>query len=234
MAAKIIAVTNQKGGSGKTTLTMTLAGTMARRGYRVLVVDADAQGTATQYAAAAPDDMPFPVTVSGLAAAGDKIHREIRKQLDSHDIILIDCPPAVDAVTPQSALLVADLALIPMIPSPADLWAAAGTRQLVERISAINEALTARLVANSCQPQARLTQLVMERLADFGVPLLNARLHNRTAFRQAMALGVPIHALGSEARQAIAEADALTDEVLQLLGYSTTIKTKQVKNGRKA
>lgn len=217
VSAHIIAITNQKGGSGKTTLTMTLAGTLARRGKKILVVDADAQGTATQYAAAAPDDQPFPAHVSGLSAAGDKIHREILKHAGDYDLILIDCPPAVDAITPQSALLVADLALVPLVPSPADLWAAVGTRQLISRITSINEGLKARLVANACQPRTRITGVVLDKLAEFGIPLLETRLNARTAYRQAMALGVTVQDLGAEAGAAIAEAEAMADELMAIL-----------------
>ncbi|MEA1938874.1 MAG: ParA family partition ATPase [Pseudomonadota bacterium] len=217
MSAAIIAITNQKGGSGKTTVAMTLAGTLGRRGFRVLVVDADAQGTAIQWAIAAPDETPFPATVSGLAGAGSKIHREIDKQVDLFDVIIVDCPPAVDAITPQSALLVADLALVPVIPSPADLWAAVGTRTLIDRIEGINEDLTARILANACQPRARITRAVMDRLIDFGIPLLSARMNNRTAYRQAMALGMPVQDLGTEARLAMIEVEAVADEVLLIL-----------------
>ena len=76
MRAKIIAAVNQKGGSGKTTLSMQLAGALARRGHEVLIVDADPQGTATRWAASAEDEKPFPATVAGLAAAAGKVHHE--------------------------------------------------------------------------------------------------------------------------------------------------------------
>ena len=74
MPAKIITVANQKGGSGKTTVSMQLVGTLARRVYRVLVVDADPQATATRWAASASDDIPFPPAVVGLSTANEKVH----------------------------------------------------------------------------------------------------------------------------------------------------------------
>lgn len=228
MTARIVAVTNQKGGSGKTTVAMVLAGTWGRRGRRVMVIDADAQGTATQYAASAPDDRPFPASVSGLSAAGDKIHREIRKHVEDYDVIVVDCPPSVDAVTPQSALLVADLALIPIVPSPADLWAAVGTRQLIERIGVINQTLASRLVINASQPQIRLTRAVIDELDDFGIERLPATLASRTAFRQAMALGVAIQDLGSAAKAAAEEADALADAVDAVLAQPTAMEASDV------
>src|SRR5215203_1872085 len=118
MAAKIIAVCNQKGGSGKTTLSMQLAGSLARRGNKVLVVDADPQGTATRWAASADDENPFPASVVGLTAASEKVHREVKKFINDYDFIVIDCPPSADSPVPQSSLLIADLALVPIIPTP--------------------------------------------------------------------------------------------------------------------
>jgi chromosome partitioning protein len=78
MPAKIVVIANQKGGCGKTTIAMQVGGTLGRAGNRVLIVDADPQGTATRWAASAADESSFPAHVAGLAAAGGKVHREIR------------------------------------------------------------------------------------------------------------------------------------------------------------
>ncbi|MBV9226823.1 MAG: ParA family protein, partial [Acidobacteriaceae bacterium] len=128
MRAKIVSLVNQKGGCGKTTISMHIAGALASRrgGKKVLVVDADPQGTATRWAASASDEDPFPASVVGLAAANTKVHREVRKFVNDYDFIIIDCPPAADSPVPQSALLITDVALVPVIPSPPDLWAAIG------------------------------------------------------------------------------------------------------------
>ena len=83
----------------------------------------DPQGTATRWAAAAPDGMPFPAAVGSPAGANGGLHRELRKFLAAFDYIVVDCPPSANSPLSQSALLVADLALVPVIPSPPDLWA---------------------------------------------------------------------------------------------------------------
>jgi chromosome partitioning protein len=218
MPAHILTVVNHKGGVGKTTIVMQLAGTFARRGLKVLVVDADPQGTATRWAATAPDDSPFPAAVVSLSAAEGKVHREVAKFTDDYALILVDCPPAVDSHTPQSALLIADLALVPIIPSPPDLWAAVGIRQVIEHTRTVNSALQARLVLNGLEPRTALVKDVLDLLPEFGITLAATTLHHRTAYRQAAVFGSTVHRLGRKAASAIAEVEALADEVWMVLG----------------
>lgn len=216
MAAKIIAVVNQKGGPGKTTLTMQLAGTLARRGSKVLVVDADQQGSATRWAASADDEAPFPASVVGLSAAGAKVHREVKKLVNDYDLILIDCPPAADSPVPQSACLIADLALVPVIPSPLDMWAAVGIRKVIEAAGEVNPDLRARLVLNQCQPNTNLTKEVLEILPEFGIGTCDTHLGHRQAYRQSAVFGQVVQYLGNRAGAAIEEIEALASEVLTL------------------
>jgi chromosome partitioning protein len=217
MTAKIIAVVNQKGGSGKTTVTMQLAGSIARRGYKVLVVDADPQGTATRWAASADDESPFPASVVGLSAANAKVHREVKKFVEDYDCIIIDCPPAADSPVPQSALLIADLALVPIIPSPLDMWAAVGIRQVIQNVGDINDSLQSRLVLNQCQPKTTLAQESMEILPEFGIELAKSQIQHRQVYRQSAVFGQSVHDMASKATAAIQEVNRLTDEVVKLI-----------------
>lgn len=217
MAAKIIAVVNQKGGSGKTTLSMQLAGALARRGNKVLVVDADPQGTATRWAASADDDRPFPASVVGLSAASTKVHREVKKFVGDYRYIIIDCPPAADSPVPQSALLVADLALVPVIPSPLDMWAAVGIREVIGNVGDINEELISRLVINQLQPNTTLAKEALEVLPEFGIDICKTYMRQRQVYRQSAVFGQTVHDFGAKAAAATEEVEALTDEVLGLL-----------------
>lgn len=216
MPAKIICFSNQKGGSGKTTTCCQVAGTLGNRGKKVLIIDADPQGTAVRWAASAPDDQPFPATVVGLGAAGSKVHQQVKRFVDDYAFILIDCPPSVESPHTQSALLIADLAICPLIPSPTDLWATTGFQKLVETVQPINEALQARLLATMCQ-STTLTKNALEVLETFDIPLLKTRLGLRTAYRQSAAFGSVVVNQGHEARAAAVEINALLDELLQLL-----------------
>ena len=91
----------------------------------------------------------FPASVVGLSAATAKVHSEVKKFVDDYQYILIDCPPAADSPVPQSALLVADLAIVPLIPPPLDVWAAVAIRKVIENVHDLNASLTARLVITS-------------------------------------------------------------------------------------
>ena len=214
--ARIVALVNQKGGPGKTTLAMHLAGELARRGGKVLVADADPQGTATRWAAAAPDDRPFPAAVAGLGNADSGLHRELRKYLDVFTYIVVDCPPSADSPLCHSALLVADLALVPVIPSPPDLWAGVAIKQVLAHVTAINDTLRARLVVNQRKPQTRLAARILELLPRYGIQVCQTQVGDREAYRHAAAAGLTVADL-PRAKVAAREIAALTDEVLTIL-----------------
>ncbi len=217
MTAKVVTVFNQKGGCGKTTIAMSLAGTLGLRGYKALVVDMDPQGTASRWASAAQEERPFPASVMSLAPMEGKMHREVKNHMDKFDVIFIDCPPAMNSAAPTSAMLVSDLALIPLVPSPADIWAAESAKKLAEAAQANNETLVARIVANMVQRSTSLAKELLELLdEDKEFPLLKSTLGSRAAFREAQILGATVHAV-PRATAAVEEVENMATEVLDLL-----------------
>jgi chromosome partitioning protein len=214
MSAKIIAVVNQKGGAGKTTLAMLLAGSLADRGKRVLVADADVQNTAVHWAGMGTG---FPAEVEDVSGEESKLHKALRKRAAEFDYIVIDSPPAATASVTISALRAAHLALVPVIPSPLDLWASVRIREAIVHARNKNPELEARLVVNQMQPNTLLAREVLGMLPEFGIPMLAANLKSRTAYRQCAALGGSILSLGSRAALAVMEVDALRREVEGLL-----------------
>lgn len=128
----------------------------------------------------------------------------------------MDCPPSIESPHTQSALLIADLAICPLIPAPTDLWATTGFQKLVEMVEPLNPALQARLLATMCQ-STTLAKNALEVLETFDIPLLKTRLGLRTAYRQSAALGGAVVYQGREARAAAQEINALLDELLPLL-----------------
>lgn len=216
MTAQIVSIINQKGGSSKTTTAMSLAGALQNRGFSVLLVDADEQQTALQWSRAAPLDNPFPAAVIGMASYGEKLHREVQRQLENYDFIVIDTPPALAAGTPVSALLISNLVIVPIPPSPADLWAARGVKLLIESVQVINKDLTSVILASRVQ-RTSLTKAVMQEMKSFGIPMMDAQLSNRTAFQEAILAGTTVCALGRDAKAAAIEVSAMTDETLAIL-----------------
>lgn len=217
MTARIIAVANQKGGPGKTTVTMQLAAGLALRGLKVLVIDTDPQGSATQWCAAG-DDPPFPAAVVSLAAVPDKVHREIKKFVSTYDAILIDCPPSVASPATQSALLIAEIALLPVRPSPTDLWALKEIVKLIETAKTVNEELSAAVVVNQWQPNTLLSADALQALSELGLPVLESRMNQRQAYQQCAVLGTAVYGLGRGAKPAIDEVESLVVEVGAMLG----------------
>ncbi len=218
MSAKIIVVTNQKGGCGKTTLTMNLAGVLGNK-KKTLIIDGDSQGSATRWAASASDNKPFPTAIMGLANTGDKVHREIKKYTSDYDYIFVDCPPAIDNNFTASALLVAHLALIPVIPSPTDLWAAIGIQKIINNVMSINEDLQARLVANMCQNNTSISKEALSLIKEFEFPKTSTDIYQRTAYRQAAAFGGTVADLNNG--KAKIEIEQLIKEILKIVDKGT-------------
>jgi chromosome partitioning protein len=113
----IISILNQKGGVGKTTLAVNLARAFTRQGKKTLLVDTDDQGSATQWHVRANADL---VDVACLATV--TIEKDIQKYLSMYDYIFIDGIPRISPLTVMSVRM-SNIVLIPVQPSPYDIWA---------------------------------------------------------------------------------------------------------------
>jgi len=215
--AKIVTVFNQKGGCGKTMTTMQVGGAIALKGYKTLVVDMDPQGTAAIWHSQAKAENPFPADVRSLAPLRERMVNELSKLASEFDVIMIDCPPAIESSIPWSALLIADIAVIPVIPVMDNFWATREARALAMRAKEQNSALRTFYVASCVRRGALFKALLREMGTDDDVPLLSASLTMRNAYPESQLTGSTVHAQ-PKAGPAIEEVDALAEEILSLLG----------------
>lgn len=184
----IIGVLNQKGGVGKTTLSVNIAAALARTGKRVLLIDADPQGSALDWAAAREGDPLFAVV--GLPKPS--IHKELPLIGKEYDHIVIDGPPRVTDLA-RSAIMASDVVLIPVQPSPYDIWAADEVVKLIQEASVFKENLKSVFVINRKIANTAIGRDVREALEAYGLPTLEASIVQRVAFAEAAAVGKAIY-----------------------------------------
>ena len=169
----IVALLNQKGGVGKTTLALHLAGRWAELGRRVLVVDADPQASALDWSEQrGREGLARTFGVVGLPR--DMLHRELPDVARGYDRVVIGIA--------RSALLAADLVLIPVSPSPLDGWASGEMLRLLDEARVFRPAIRARMLLNRVAARTVIGRETGEALADHDPPLLGAQVGQRVAF----------------------------------------------------
>ena len=208
----IVSFLNQKGGVGKTTLAIHLATVLAERG-RVLLVDADPQGSALDWRAQRTADSGFPVV--GLPKP--TLHRDISALAENCDWVLVDGPPRVTALA-RSAVAASDLVLIPVQPSPFDLWASRDILDILEECSVVRPGLQARFVVNRLFARTRLGAEVRGVLAALPVAALHTAIRNRTEYAKAVREGrtaietAPTSAAANDVRALADEIEGVMEE----------------------
>src|SRR4051812_7302211 len=205
--ATVISVLNQKGGVGKTTLTVHIAAALARQGKKVLLIDADPQGSALDWAAARQGDPLFPV--AGLPKAS--IHKELPALAAGYSTVLIDGPPRVYDVA-RSAIMASDLVLIPVQPSPYDVWAAKEIVDLLHEASVYKGGIQSAFVINRKIVNTAIGRDVAEALAEYPVRVLKSAVCQRVIFAESATQGLTVYEM-SPGNPAGKEIDALAKEV---------------------
>lgn len=207
----IISFSSLKGGSGKTTLAVHLAHAITLGKARALLIDADPQGSAQGWAAAREEKTPFPV----VGMARNTLHRDLPELMGNYDHAVIDTPPRVSALA-RTAILAADLVLIPVQPSSYDVWAASETVQLIEEARGFKPELRSAFVINRKIVNTAIGKDIRDALGEYNIPTLETTIGQRVAFAESSA-GYSVVELGSSST-ASKEIKALAKEVLKMVG----------------
>lgn len=217
----LIALVNTKGGVGKSTICVHTAVWLHEHGLRVALLDADEQASSTQWLGQAAPAIPIiPLRSSG------QVLREGPALAASYDAVIADAPAALDA---RSAALIsiADLAVMPILPSTLDIWASYRTARLIYRVQfhpkrgGLPHALT---VLNRVQSRTRLARVAAEAVRRYGFPVSTIALESRQAFVEACALGTVVWRLGARGAAGAAEFTQLVELMLRQMPESSVAR----------
>lgn len=209
MAGKVLTMAQQKGGAGKTTMVAQLAVAFATQGRKVALVDIDPQGSLSQWFRIREDGRNG-LNIELTAVTGWRAQAAVEKLKASHDLILVDSAPHAE-IEAKIAVRVADLIVVPVQPSPLDLWATEPTLALAR-----SEKRKVLIVVNRAQTHLKLAETLAARIAELGADMAESTIGNRTAFAASMMEGRGVVETAPRTKAAL-EMLALADEITKRL-----------------
>ncbi|MES2214410.1 MAG: ParA family partition ATPase [Pseudomonadota bacterium] len=218
--AKVISIAQQKGGAGKSTIAAHLAVALFQQGKRVTLVDIDPQGSLTMWHSLREKQYGKGYTgINFISSSGWRVGNAISQYKSHSDFIIIDSPPHTETEA-KGAIREADLVIIPMQPSPTDLWATKATLDFAK-----SEKKLVKILLNRYNPTSKIARDVASRISD----ALICSIGNRVLFSSCFMQGRCVTESDPQS-QAANEIKALTEEVLGLMGegVATPLKEKEL------
>lgn len=204
----IFAFIGNKGGVGKTTLAINIATTLNQKSPTSLL-DADPQGSTLHWA-----DMINNESMPNIIDATGDVTQAVKQHRDQAEHLLIDCPPQLHSEQTQSALQHCNIAVIPVLPSPFDLWATVAVSDAIGEARKTNPGLKALLVINQLEPRTKLSRLVIDAINELDTPVAETTLHRRVIYRSSILEGKSVSQMGRPGAIATDEINQLLAEVL--------------------
>jgi len=211
-ALTTIAVVGNKGGTGKTTLSLNLAAGLALR-ESVVIVDADPQQSAYQWRLVGPEQTGEVGGLPTVVAAAYGLDKTVQALSSTHANVVIDCPPSIKATQTEQALRLADYALIPVQPSPMDLWATTHIARVIDKLRPENPRLRALIVMSQMEPRTTLSRLMPEAAAELDLPVAATTVRRRSIHRHCVLEGRSVFQAGRRGEAAATEIQALLKEI---------------------
>lgn len=212
----IVVVGGIKGGSGKTTIATNLTVLRSASGKKVLLVDADEQRSASDWAdqriGLAQGTCQF-VTIS---LAGKGLYAQLQKMKEDYDDIIIDVGGR-DTTSQRSALSIADVFLIPFKPRSLDIWTIGGVKNMISEIKAANPKLECFAVINQADSKGSDNDDAQEVISECqDLKCLSIPIGQRKAFSNAAADGLGVSELKTQDKKAYQEMKSLYDVIYSL------------------
>ena len=206
---KIVSVLNQKGGSGKTTLATNIAHSLQFNSFKVLLVDSDPQGSCRDWNAANEGRI---IPVVGLDR--ETLHRDLNAIKSGYDWIVIDGAPSISKLA-VSAIKASDIVLIPVQPSPYDIWATSDLVDLIKaRQEVTNNKLKAFFVISRAITNTKLSHEIKDVLTEYGLPVMVNQTTQKVAYPTSANEGGTVFTIQDE--KAMNEIDMITQELMEL------------------
>lgn len=208
----VLSFANQKGGVGKTTLSANVAVGFSRKGRKVLLIDADPQGTLMRWRDGIAEGVELPPVIGATTV------KEIQLALkgaaaDGVDIVIVDCPGRSSPLS-GAVISLSDATIIVTQPSAPDIWAAVDTVNQVRAARQAGHKIAAAFLINRMEPNTRLATAFSNE--DWNthkdIDVLKCTVGNRTAFALAFAEGCSVYEM-PRANAARDEVDALIAEL---------------------
>lgn len=203
----IISLLGNKGGAGKTTLAVNLASALHSIDS-TLLLDADPQQSSSQWRVLSSHPGTVPVF-----NASSSVAMSVGAQSKNYEHVLIDCPPSVHSEQTKDALRLSDWAIIPVLPSPLDLWASVKIEAEIDKAREQNPGLKALLVINQLEPRTRLSQAIRNATVELKTDTAETAIRRRVVYRSTVLEGRSVFDAGAKGAAAAEELTQLLTEI---------------------